>query len=52
MSSNKNRTPKVTGITDVSFEVPLFSLINFNKTIDLDSQKKEIMSYPRCGFGA
>ena len=24
----------------------------FSPTVDLDSQKKEIIPYPRCGFGA
>ena len=24
----------------------------FSPTVDLDSQKKEILVYPRCGFGA
>ena len=24
----------------------------FSPTVDLDSQKKEIVPYPRCGFGA
>jgi len=32
--------------------IAFWTIPSFSPIVDLDSQKKEILPYPRCGFGA